>query len=118
MVGISGSEKKGGYTLSHDGWLSAVTLCCSKVLLQFLYFSGGFVGCSWSKVKSIAFQVSAPALEISLGFGIWAWFISSFLASIIIELGGLSLVPGSWGFQFIFLRWAGWYQFDHSLTFP
>ena len=66
---------EGGRSFSHDGWLTTVTVCCSKLFLQFLHCSGKFIGCSWFKVKSIAFQVSVPSLEVSLVFGIRAWFI-------------------------------------------
>ena len=75
-------------------------------------------GCSWYKVKSIAFQVSAPDLEVSIGFGIRAWFISSSLASVLIWLGDLPLVTVNLYIQLITLRWEGWLRFDQSLTFP
>ena len=32
---------------------------------------------TWSKVKSVALQVSTPALEVSLGFRIQVWFTSN-----------------------------------------
>ena len=79
--------------------------------------SGKFSGCSWSKVKSIASQVSAPALEVNIGFGIRTWFILRFLASVLIGIGGLLLFPISWDFQWITLRWAGWFWFDHPPPF-
>ena len=44
-------------------------------------------------VKSVVFQFSAPALEVSLGFGLRAWFVWSFLTSVLLGLGGFYLVP-------------------------
>ena len=61
-----------GGSFIHDGWLTAVTVGCSEVSLQLLHCSGELVICSWSKFKSVAFQVSTPALEVSLGFGLQA----------------------------------------------
>ena len=95
---------EGGLSFIHDGWLVAVTVCLSKVLLQIIHCSGVFVGCSCSKVKSISFQVSAPAMEVSLGFELWAWFISRFLAFVILGLGGFPLVPVSRDLRFNTLR--------------
>ena len=44
----------------------------------------------------MANQFSAPALDVSLGFGIQDFLISRFLASVLLGLGGLPLVPVSW----------------------
>ena len=85
--------EEGGRSFNHDDWMEAVIVCCSKVSLQFLYCSSECFGCSWSKVKSTALQVSAPAQEVSLRFGPWDWFILRFLASVLLCIGGLSLVP-------------------------
>ena len=109
---------EGGHSFSHDGWMTAVTVCLSKVSLQFLHSSIKFVGCYWSKVKSISFPVSAPALEVSLCSGLWAWFISSFLNSVLIGIGGLYPFPISQDIQFITLRWAEWFWLDHYPTYP
>ena len=87
---------EGGRSFIHDGCITAVTVCCSKVSLQFLYVSGKFLRCYWPKVKIVSFQVSAPTREVSIDFGLWAWFISSFLTSVLIGIGGLSLVSVSW----------------------
>ena len=108
---------EGDRSFSRDGWLTAIFVCCSKVLLQFLHCSGELVRCSWSKVKIVAFQVSALALEVSLGFGHRAWFILWFLTSVILGLGGLYLIPNSRYLQLITFRWAGWFVFDHYPTF-
>ena len=62
-----------GRSFSHDIWMEAVTVCCSELSLQILHCLGGFVGYSWPKVKNIAFQVSVPALEVSLIFELQAW---------------------------------------------
>ena len=67
--------------------------------------------------QNIDFQVSAPALEVSLGFEIWDWLISKFLASVPLGLVGFPLVPVSRDIQFITLRWAVWFRFDHLPTF-
>ena len=109
---------EGGRSFSHYGWLTAVTVWCSKVSIQLLHCSGKFFICSWSKVKSVVFQVSTPDIEVNLGFGLLAWIISTlFLTSVLIRLGDLSLVPVSWDPQFISFRWAGCRQFDHYPTF-
>ena len=76
-----------GRSFSHDIWMEAVPVCCSELSLQILHCLGGFVGYSWPKVKNIAFQVSVPALEVSLIFELQAWFISRFLASVLIGVG-------------------------------
>ena len=83
----------GGRSFSHYGWLVAVTVCCSEVSLHFLHRLGKFVGCSWPKVKNVAFRVSAPSLGVNLFFGLQTWFISRFLASVLLGLGGL---PGGY----------------------
>ena len=100
---------EGGHSFSHDGWMVAGTVCCSKVSFQFLHCSGKFFGCSWFKVKITAFQVSAPALEVSFSFGIRAWFISRFIAAILLGLGGLPLFYVIQELRFITLRWTGWF---------
>ena len=45
--------------------------------------------------QNVAFQVSAPGLEVSLGFGVQVWFISRFLASVLLGLVGFPLFPVS-----------------------
>ena len=82
-----------GRGFSHDGWLEAVTGCCSEVLIQFLHCLGKVVGCSWPKVKNLAFQVIAPALEASIDFGLWDWFISRFLPLCFLGLEACPLFP-------------------------
>ena len=77
-----------GRSFIHDGWLKYVTVCCYKVYLQFLHCYGEFFICSWSKVKSLASQVSILDLEVSLSFGLQAWFILRFLTSVLLGLGG------------------------------
>ena len=109
---------EGGRGFSHNGWLAAVTVCCSNVSHHFLHCLGKFFGCSWPKVKYVAFQVSAPALEVSLGFEIRDWFISIFLASVLLGIVGLPPVTVSQDLLFITLRWAGWFLFDHYPIFP
>ena len=101
---------------SHYGWLTAVTVCCSKTQLQFLHCPGKNFRCSWSKFKSLVFQVSTPDLEVSLNFGLQAWFISRFLTSILLGIGGLSLVPVSRDLQFI--TSGGRNGFDSNITPP
>ena len=97
-----------GHSFSHDGWLIAVTVRCSKVSLKFLHCSGELVRYSWSKAKIVSFQVSTPALKVSLSFGIQAWFISRlFLTSVLLGLGGFPLVPLIRDLQFITFRWVG-----------
>ena len=105
-------------SFNHDVCLADVTVCWFKVSLQLIHCYGEFVGCYWSKVKSIAFQVSAPALEVSIIFGLRDCFISRFIASVLLELGGFSLVTVSWDLRFITLRWEGWFEFNHSPNFP
>ena len=85
----------GGCSFNHDGWLVPVTVYCSEVLLQFLHCLVEVLGCSWLKIKHIAFQVSALPLEVNLGFRIRAWFILRFLASTLLGIGGLPLSPVS-----------------------
>ena len=68
--------------------------------------------------QNIALQVSALALEVSLDFGLRAWFILRFLASVLLGIGGLPIVPVSQGLRFITLRLAGWFRFDHPPNFP
>ena len=46
--------------------------------------------------KYIAFQVSTLALEVSLVFGLRAWFIFRFLASVLLGLGGFPTFTVSW----------------------
>ena len=71
------------------------------------------IECFWSKIKSIAFQVSEPALEVNISFRLQTWFISRFLASVLLGIGGLHLVPISQDIQLITLRWEGWFRFNH-----
>ena len=80
---------------SHDSLLAAATICCSEVSLHFLHFSGELVRCSRTKVNYAALQVSAPSLEVGLGFGIQDWLVSGILTYVLLELLGLTLVPVS-----------------------
>ena len=86
---------EGVHGFSHDGWLADVTVCCSEVSLQFLHCSGKFVGFYWPKVKDVAFKVSAPALEVGLGFRLRAWLVLGILTYVLLGVGGLTLVPVS-----------------------
>ena len=108
----------GGVSFSHYVWVLAVTVCWSKVLIQFLQYLGKFVECSFPKVKNVGFWVSAPALEVSLVFVLRYWFISRFLASVLLGIGCLPFPPVIWYIKFINLRWEGWFLFGHSPTFP
>ena len=83
--------------------MEAATLHCSEVSLHFLHCSGEIFGCSWPKVKDVSFQVSAPALEAGLRFGIRAWLFLVILTSVIIGIGVLPLVPASRFLWFITL---------------
>ena len=98
-----------GSSCSHYVWLAAVTVCFSEVSLQFLHYSGKNSDALGPRSKYISFQFISPALEISLGFRIWDWFISRFLASVLIGIGGLPLVPVSQDIRFITLRCSGWF---------
>ena len=51
---------------NNDGWMAAVTVCCSDILLRLLHCLGIFVKCSWTKVKDVSLQVGALALEVSI----------------------------------------------------
>ena len=59
-------------------------------------FFGKIVECSCTKIKNVASQVSVRALKVSYGFVLQAWFISRFLASVLLWHGGLPLIPISW----------------------
>ena len=59
-------------------------------------FFGEIFECSCPKIKNVASQFIVPALKVSYGFVLQAWFISRFLASILLWHGGLPLVPISW----------------------
>ena len=109
---------EGGHGFSHDGWMEAVTGFFSNVFLQLLHCSGEFFRCYLPKVKTVAFQVSAPDLVVSISFRIRAWFISRFFAYVILGIGGFTLVPVIRDLWFINLRWAGWFWFGHPPTFP
>ena len=76
---------EGGWGFSHDGWLAYVTLCCYEVSIRLLH--------CWPKVKDAAFQVSAPSLKVDLDFGLRSWLVLKIITSVIIGLGGSSLVP-------------------------
>ena len=95
---------KGGRCFSHDGWLAAITVFFSEILLQFLHCPGKTFVSSWPKVKNVAFRFTAPALEVSIIFGIGDWFVSIFLSSVLLGIGGLPLVPVSRYILFITLR--------------
>ena len=85
--------EEGDLNFSHDGCIAAVTVCCSKVLIQLLHCPRFFFGCSWFKVKSISSQVSAPALEVSIGFRLRAWFFQGFLPQYLFWLEACPLLP-------------------------
>ena len=84
---------EGCHGFSHDGWMEAVTGFFSNVFLQLLHCSGEFFRCYLPKVKTVALQVSAPDLVVSISFRIRAWFISRFFAYVILGIGGFTLVP-------------------------
>ena len=58
------------WCLGHDGCLTAIDVDCTKVPLRLLHSPRKLVQGSQPKVEDVAFQVTAPALEVSLGFGI------------------------------------------------
>ena len=103
---------------SHDVWVASVTVCWSEVLLHLLHCLGKFFECSWPKVKNVAFRVSAPALEVSLGFGLQAWIIYRFLDSVLLCIIGFPLVPVIWYIKFINLMWEGWFYSSIPPPFP
>ena len=76
----------------HVGWLTDITAGCNKVPLHFLHCLGKKFQISQTKVKDVAFQVTAPTLEVGLGIGICTLgFFPSVLTFLIIGLGCLPL---------------------------
>ena len=78
--------------LSHNGWLTAITVRCANIPLQFLHRTGKLVRGYWYNIEEVAFYFNASALEVGIIFalqtlGLGPWI----LAYIHLRLGRLSL---------------------------
>ena len=84
---------EGSWCLGHDGWLTVISVGCPKVPLQLLHCPGKPVQGSCPKFEYAILQVTAPTLEVGLGFRIWTLvFGLSLLIYVLLGLGCLALV--------------------------
>ena len=69
---------------------------------------------SCPKIKNVAFRFIVPALKVSYGFVLQAWFISMFIASILIGHGGLPLISISWYIKLISSIFYSVYRYKYG----
>ena len=109
---------EGSWCLSHYGWLTAIAVVFPNVPFHILHCPGKLVRGFWTKVKDVTLQVTAPALEVCMGFRLWTLgFGSILLTSVLLELVCLPLVFFSQVLRLVSFRWTGWFRFNHSLHF-
>ena len=56
--------------LGHDFRLTDISVRCSKIAFWFLHCPGELVRRSWPEIEDAAFQVTVPAIEEGIGFGL------------------------------------------------
>ena len=87
-IGVGGGLR----CLDHDGWLAAIAVGCTKVLIQFINCTGELVRGYRSKIEDLDLWATALDLEVGIGFEIQTLCLGMDLLTYIpLGLGCLSI---------------------------